>query len=332
MTEIKIKTKVDFSAIARKVAGVLPYWAITLAFVNSLLLISALGNSSSNFTIQAQANNSEPQVLGASIDLRGQQQTTVLAPTLTSPINDTKISATSYLVADAETGDVIASKQPDQKQYVASLTKLLTALVAYKQADLSTSVPITLTDQFNVNPVLGLRAGDNVKMLDLFNAMLVGSCNDAALTLANHVQDFTNRDFVGLMNEQAQALGMTNSHFSNPLGFDSPGNYSTASDLLKLVLATQKYSAFTSLGEKTLYSFAGSLDYTYTCVATDKLIGRHREIEAVKTGFTQGAGQAMITKITQNSHSVFVIVLGSKDRQVDTLELEQQIFQNTIWK
>jgi D-alanyl-D-alanine carboxypeptidase len=229
------------------------------------------------------------------------------------------------LIADAKTGQVMAEKKADDKQYVASLTKLLTALVAYQKTDLNRSVVVTADDVFSVSPVLDLTPGDEVTLLDLFNAMIVGSCNDAALALANHTADAAGQSFVTLMNDMAKQLGMNDSHFSNPLGFDSPGNYSTARDLLKLVLETQNFSAFTQLGKKTEYKFQSSLGNNYTAIATDKLVGKYPEIYAIKTGYTAGAGQAMITKIIKGDSSFFIIILGSKDREADTLKIVDEL-------
>ncbi len=322
MYELKIKIKI-----------ILPLWGIGLGICTAILMASTIWDNRdvSPMTIAQAEQIVEPEVLGESIDLRGQPAPLANIPTLNQPIDDSAITSDSYLVADAVSGQIIASKNSTKKAYIASLTKLLTALVAYQKADLNAEVTLTDKDIFKVKPVLGLKAGDNVKLLDIFNAMLVGSSNDAALALANHVENLTDQNFIGLMNEQAKILEMDSSHFSNPLGFDSPANYSTAEDLLKLVLATQKFSSFTELGKRTGYNFTGSLNYPYHAPATDKLVTKYPEISAIKTGFTQGAGQAMITKATKDDHSIIIIILSSKDRGGDTLKLEKQIFDGLSW-
>ncbi len=313
-----------------KIIKILPVWGIGLGLVIILLASGAIFENSKNpGTALAQAEEIVPQVLGAAIDLRGQQVATATAPTLKNSFDDSHVSAKSYLVADVASGSVITEKNSHDQQLVASLTKLMTALLAYQNVDLNSTVTLTPNDVFSINPVLGLRSGDKVKLLDLFNAMLVGSNNDAALALANHVESLSGQNFIKMMNDEALTLGMDNSHFSNPLGFDSPGNYSTADDILKLVSATQKFSAFTSLSKLTGYSFTGELGRLYKSKATDTLVADHDDIQAIKTGFTQGAGQAMITKATQDGHAVYIIVLDSRDREADTLELKNQIFENT---
>lgn len=317
--------------LKQKIIKILPLWGIGLGLV--ILLVGGSGlieqNKSMNVA-QAQATSPEPQVLGDSIDLRGAQVASTTQAVLKPTFDDSLVTAKSYLVADAGTGSVITQKNADKKEYVASLTKLLTGLVAYEGVDINATAILTSADQFNVSPVLGLRSGDSIKLLDLFNAMLVGSNNDAALALANHVESITGQNFVDAMNLQAQNLGMVDSHFSNPLGFDSPGNYSTAQDLLKLVLATQKFSAFTSLGQKTGYQFTDDNGRTFKTKATDKLIADHPEIQAIKTGYTQGAGQAMITKDAQDGHSVYIIVLDSQDRAAAHWSLKSKFLEILI--
>jgi D-alanyl-D-alanine carboxypeptidase (penicillin-binding protein 5/6) len=183
----------------------------------------------------------------------------------------------------------------------------------------------------NVKPALGLAAGDSVKVLDLFNAMLIGSNNDAALALADYTQSISGADFIALMNREAQALGMDDSHFSNPMGFDSPSNYSTASDIKQLIIASQPLAAFKDLGRSMSYSFFSAEGKHFSTVATNKLLQNHPEIEAIKTGFTENARGAMASKLTVGSHKIVIIVLDSGDREADTLKLEAQILNDFKW-
>ncbi|HYV33880.1 MAG TPA: hypothetical protein VE973_03470, partial [Candidatus Limnocylindria bacterium] len=118
------------------------------------------------------------------------------------------------------------------------------------------------------------------------------------------------------------------SNFANPMGFDSQYNYSTAADLKKLITETEKVAAFTNLGRRTGYQFTSDDGKTYTVEATNTLLADHPEIEAIKTGYTKGAQGAMATKININGNEIIIIVLGSKDREGDTLKLEEQIETN----
>ncbi len=317
-----------------KIKTIIPLWGIGLGLCIAILMVSKIWETRPQVTLtQAWANNeASPQVLGDFVDLRGQPLPQPSSPILISTLDDTKISAESFLIADQDTGVIISEKNSEKKEYVASLTKLLTALITYKQTDINSKITVSQKDLFNVSPVLKLKLGDSIKLLDLFGAMIVGSSNDAALALANHTEEISDKNFVEMMNNLALSLGMNNSHFSNPLGFDSPNNYSTAKDLLKLVMETQKFSVFTELGKKTQYEFFSDSNERYVTKATDKLIGKDPEISAIKTGYTKGAGQAMVTKATKNGHNIIIIVLNSSDREGDTLKLKSQIFEKAVWE
>jgi D-alanyl-D-alanine carboxypeptidase len=242
------------------------------------------------------------------------------------------VTADGFLVYDVSSGSILAEKNGTEKFYVASLTKLMTALVSYDETDLNQRYIIAPDDSLDVSPELKLKQGDKVLAWDLFNAMLVGSANDAAKALAHFAADFIGKDFVDLMNQKAQELGMADSHFSNPMGFDSKYNYSTAEDLKKLVDKTQSLPAFTELGKKTVYKFTSEFGNSYGVTATNKLISSDSEVQAIKTGSTPNAKEAMITKITRNNHSVIVIVLSSQDREGDTLKLSDEVFKAYEWQ
>ena len=311
-------------------AKFLIFTLLVAAFVGVTVFVGASHTFNSSKG-QPTAKAAKPEVLGASIYLRG-PQLPIVHPSLATPIDDSLISAQSYLVVDVATSDIIAQKNPDQKQSIASLTKLLTALVVYNNTDLATRVTIRPEDKIDIAPILNLKVGDSISIQDLFNAMLVGSNNDSALALANHTADLVGKKFIDLMNQQASALGMDSSHFSNPLGFESSENYSTARDVLKLAQATQKYAAFTSLSEKTEYEFTSFLGVHYATKATNKLIGKYPQIFAIKTGYTEAAGQTMVTKATDSGHAIVIVVLGSLNRDSDTLELQKQVFANARWQ
>ena len=122
-------------------------------------------------------------------------------------------------------------KQPHLKLRIASLTKLMTALLAYEKLTPDEYIKISGEDIMNINPSLGLRAGDEIKVLNLIEAAMVCSANDAGKALANRVQKNEERNFAELMNQKAVILGLSETNFSNPLGFDSGENFSSISDL-----------------------------------------------------------------------------------------------------
>lgn len=275
-----------------------------------------------------------PAVLGVRTDSSARGEVAEEEPGAPIQATDTDfsdVSAHSFLVFDAKTGVILAERNADEESSIASLTKLLTALVAYEELDMESLVTVAASDRIDVTPVLNLQVGDQVKVKDLWSAMLVGSCNDAARALARAASEKSGKSFTDLMNDKAEALGMKSSRFSNPMGFDSRFNYSTAKDVKLLVQETQKYAAFTNLGKSKSYSFRGAEGRSYTAKATNKLIGRYPDIEAVKTGFTQDTQGAMIVRVSQKDKRFVIVVLGSKNREQDTLLIRSIVMESFRW-
>lgn len=315
-----------------KIKSVLNYLNFRHSFFVGLLALLL----SFNLIVPQPLNNQpKPMVLGEATigDLRGAQITeAVSGPEQLKKIDDSSILADSVIVYDEKSKKTLFEKNPNQAQGIASLTKLLTALVVYDILDLNEPLTVSSGDQLAVTPNLSLKIGDSIKTLDLFNAMLIGSCNDAALMLANHASGKAGIPFEILMNKKAQSLGMASSHFSNPMGFDSTGNFSTANDVKLLVEETQKYGVFSFEGREKSYTFTSDQGTNYKTISSNKLISLDAEIANIKTGFTNQSRGSMITRITHAGHSIVVIVIGSPNREADTTRLKDEIFTNFEWK
>lgn len=240
-------------------------------------------------------------------------------------LEDSSIDAKSYIAFDLVSGEVLAAKAPTAPVPIASLTKLMTGLLAIQSGLLNDSITINSKDTISITPVLGLQTGDKVSGLDLFNAMIIGSANDAALTLGNQLAEINRNPIGQQMTEQAQQLGMTETHFDNPIGFDSDANYSTAADLKLLVQAVTGIKEFLELRHKTGYSFTTTNGRQLSVRATNRLIGKHPEIEAIKTGYTEEARGAMATSFSFTDRHIAIIVLNSNHREADTLKIKDQI-------
>lgn len=252
-------------------------------------------------------------------------------PGETYAINDSNeqvglsVKAESYLIFSEDSGNIIASRKPDTPMAIASITKLMTALVTLKYGDLDRSWAINSASTSTVRPVLGLVLGDKVKVSDLVNAMLVGSANDAAAALGEHVSSATGKPMIELMNAEAKSIGMTSTHYENPIGWDSEQNYSTADDLKLLLDTIRPLTIFSDLDRKQSYSFTSELGKTYSVKATNTLLGTDPDIHAIKTGYTDEARGAMITAIRRGNANFVIIVLDSPDREADTLLLKSQV-------
>ncbi|MEN8239553.1 MAG: serine hydrolase, partial [Actinomycetota bacterium] len=155
------------------------------------------------------------------------------------PIPD--LTADRWIVYDADSDVVLASWNADEPASMASVTKVLTAMVVIDNADLDTVVTIPEFVTTIRGSTAGLTAGEEWTIRDLLIATLVRSGNDAALTLGYHVGGESISRFVVMMNSKAAELGLENTHFVNPNGLDDTEHYSTARDLLEIIVASQAY-------------------------------------------------------------------------------------------
>lgn len=240
------------------------------------------------------------------------------------------IKASSYEIFDLTDNQVIASKRPDSALLVASLTKLMTAWIVINYGHLGDYYQITDKDVKSFSPSLGLTVGDKVLVSDLFNAMLIGSANDAALTLSHYIESIQTKTFPDLMNSEAQTLKLVDTRFSNPNGFDSDTNYSSSNDLKILVEQLNSRHVFDYTSRANGYTFSGSLQKSYHINATNQLINKYSDLFAIKTGFTNEAQGSMINLLKTDQKQYLIIVLGSPDREGDTLLLREKLLTDKL--
>jgi D-alanyl-D-alanine carboxypeptidase len=265
-----------------------------------------------------------PQVLGAVTT--NNEGTTADLSTKDSDFFPNNLSAKAVLAYDPISNQVYAQKQIDTPLAIASITKLMTALLALESGPLDTPVTITSRGTTDVRPRLAVTPGEQIALGDLVKSMLVGSVNDGALSLGDYLTRLNNRPVIEQMNERAAALGMQNSHFANSTGFDSEQNYATARDLSHLVNRLRELPVLQEVNQLTSYRFHSLSGTNFSVKATNKLIGpKNPELRAIKTGFTEDAGGAMITEVVLPEQSVVLIVLGSDQREKDSKILEQYV-------
>jgi D-alanyl-D-alanine carboxypeptidase (penicillin-binding protein 5/6) len=203
----------------------------------------------------------------------------------------------------------------------------MTALLTLERAKLSDTAPAALYRGLSVESKIGLRAGERLSVADLLRGLLVYSANDAAVTLAEHVSG-SRAAFVAQMNKRAQELGLTNTHFANPVGLDSPGNYSSAADLAKLTTALQRFPFFREVVDSpTVTLKTGARPRTFA--NRNQLVRRIGWITGVKTGHTQAAGWVLVGSGKRRGITLISVVLGTPSeaaRNNDTYRLLQYGF------
>ncbi|MDP3994099.1 MAG: serine hydrolase [bacterium] len=247
-------------------------------------------------------------------------------------IAELELSAESALVKDKNSNVVLFEKNSREKLPIASLTKLMTALVALRELKMDEVVTISPEDT-RVSPYkANLAAGEKLLARDLLKAMLVLSANDAAWALARAAGG-TVKDFVLKMNSEARSLGMLSTAFTNPVGFDDDGHYSTAADLAILVeevLRHPELVEIASLKEATINSVDGRI--THRLLTTNKLMLKYKEISGLKTGYTTEAKGNLIVLVQEGPALLYFIVLNSDDRETETERALTWVKQSFVWR
>jgi len=234
------------------------------------------------------------------------------------------------LVYDANTNLDLYTKNTDAELPIASLTKLMTAIVASESGNFDQPIIITSEDQVNVSPSLHLKVGDKVLPRDLMFSMLIGSANDAAQTLADHFPD--QNTFLNKMNLKAEDLGMTHTHFTTPIGFDTPGNYSSASDLKILVNYAINHLPYQLIWQQKSYYFVSAFGNEYAVANSNPLVVDHPNILSIKTGNTAEALGSMIVLARDGAgREVISVILDSAQREKDTLAAVDYVFKTFNW-
>lgn len=213
---------------------------------------------------------------------------------------------------------------------IASTAKLLTALLAIEHysPDDWLLVNGVQTDGSNI----GLTSGERYQVKDLLGALLIGSANDAAEVLATN---FTGglSGFVWSMNQKAIELGLKNSHFVNPVGFDHPDQYSTARDMAILSVEVMKHPLLASIVSQKAIIITNILKgTTLQANNTNELLASDPSVLGIKTGWTESAGECLISYVNRDNHPVLTVVLGSNNRFEETETLIDWIYSTYQWK
>ena len=241
------------------------------------------------------------------------------------PVQTTYQDESVYLF-DLDTGKTILEQNASQPRYIASLTKMMTALLLLESgADLDgeVTVPTSLTQEFtdirNANgTTMGLRIGETVRRRDLLYGLVVASANDAASVIASDLAGGDITAFVARMNARAAELGCTDTNFTCPHGLYDYGNVSTARDLAKIAAACYAQSGYMEAAQSVTYTLPATNLHTESReIQTTSLLlypdqPYYRDyIRGMKTGFTTLAGRCFVTFAQQEGHTYGLVVLGS---------------------
>jgi len=231
------------------------------------------------------------------------------------------VSATAVAVIEEPCGAIVHGDNARARLSPASLTKIMTALVAAEQADIAQTVSITvdggaLSASTNAT-IMGLQPGQSLGMVDLLYGMLLPSGNDAAIQIAEYIAGSV-EEFSVLMNAKVEELGLEDTHFANPHGLDEPGHYTSAYDIA--ILGSHL------LDDPDLAAIVGTRSYQPHWDGPpvrnlNLLLGQYPGALGVKTGYTEQAGQTIVAAAERDGRRFIVSVLGSTDVFVDATSL-----------
>lgn len=224
------------------------------------------------------------------------------------------ITSSAVIIASQD-GRVLYSKNANEKKSIASLTKIMTAIVSLENIDdLDGKVIISKSDYDGVYEnnlaTSGLKIGQEVTYRDLLNSLLIKSGAEAATALSHNVSGDTS-SFVELMNEKAKDIGLNNTHFANPIGLDDAENYSTAADVLKMFKYALKNKEFYKIVTTSKYKISdGTLTFS-SSIRKSQLVGDY--LLGGKTGTTEDAGLCLASFAKDNDEVLSMVTLGVKD-------------------
>jgi D-alanyl-D-alanine carboxypeptidase (penicillin-binding protein 5/6) len=229
--------------------------------------------------------------------------------------------ASAYVVK--RDGVLLWAGQADARLPPASLAKMMTALIALERGNLDESVTVGKGVLNATGTRMGLKPGEKLHAGDLLAATVVRSANDACWALAEFLDG---KDFVGKMNSRALALGMKNTHFTDPCGHDREGQYASAADLARLAEEVMKHAEYLRLARQERVSFKTAGGRAFTLRNTNALLGRYEGAIGLKTGYTGGAGNCLVALAERDGVLVLAVLLNAPNRWWNAVGLLDRAF------
>lgn len=232
-----------------------------------------------------------------------------------------QLDARAWILVDPRDGAVLAAHAANKPRAIASATKLMTAYVALKRLKPSRTLRAAPYTAGAAESLLGLRAGERMRVRDLLYGLILASGNDAAATLANGAAGSVPR-FVEQMNRQAAALGLENTSFTNPVGLDAPGNYSSAADLAELASEALENELFARIADTATVTLRSG-ERPRRLSSRNTLLFEDPSVDGVKTGHTLRAGYVLVGSATRDGTQLVSAVLGAPSEAARDAETEE---------
>lgn len=242
------------------------------------------------------------------------------------PLNSLAISAQKCVVMDINSGRVLYDLNKDDPRLIASITKIMTCLIAIMYSDLDKVVVVDKDVLKAYGSSVYLSVGEEIKLIDLLYGLMLRSGNDAATAIANTVAG-SMENFVYLMNEYAKTIGMKNTKFSNSHGLDDDGigNTSTAYDMALLTTVAMHNETFAKIFGARSYKATSNLK-TYTWESKNKIYGMYEYATGGKTGYTDAARRTLVTTASKDNKNLVIVTLNDGNDFKDHVTLYEEYF------
>ncbi|MFT8362394.1 MAG: D-alanyl-D-alanine carboxypeptidase family protein [Sporolactobacillus sp.] len=234
-----------------------------------------------------------------------------------------ELAAASAVLLDQASGRVLYGKDADQKRPIASITKVMTAILAIESGKMDQTVRVSANAVRTEGSSIYLKAGEKIKLRDLVYGLMLRSGNDASLAIAEAVGK-SEQGFVFLMNEKAKEIGMTRTHFTNPNGLENPDHYSTAYDMALLTRYAMEQPTFRKIVQTRVYKAQATNQSDIRVWANkNKMLRLYKYATGGKTGFTKAAGRTLISTAKKGRIALIAVTLNDGDDWRD----HQQLFE-----
>lgn len=234
-------------------------------------------------------------------------------------------TAKSTIVMDLDSGRIFYEKNANQKRLIASITKIMTAIVAIEEGDLTEKITVgeEVLSMYGTN--IYVEVGEKMKLRDLLYGLLLRSGNDASVVIAKAIAG-SEEKFVNLMNKKAQEIGMKNTIFKNPHGLDEETeNYSTAYDMALLSKYAYKNKTYRNIVSTDKYEVSTGKK-TYLWYNRNKLLTTYEYCTGGKNGYTPRAGKTLVTTASKNGLSLTIVTLSDGDIYNNHIDLYEDFF------
>ncbi|MGI6126854.1 MAG: D-alanyl-D-alanine carboxypeptidase family protein [Planifilum sp.] len=232
-----------------------------------------------------------------------------------------EVSARSAALLDVASGRLLYEKDAHRRMPIASVTKIMTAIVAIEHGNLSDRVRVSSRAEGVEGSSIYLKAGEKIPLEHLLYGLMLRSGNDAAVAIAEHVGGSV-EGFVYMMNEKAEYLGLSNTHFANPHGLDHPDHYSTAADLARLTAYAMRNSTFRKIvsTEVKTVPWPGET-WHRKWYNKNKMLRYYRWADGVKTGYTKQARRTLVSSANRDGRRLVSVTLNAPDDWNDSMRL-----------